>query len=172
MIVRTVRLKVKPESYAWLNAAAMEVNTVWNWAAETSEKAIRRFYGKPIWLSGFALDKLSSGATEFFDHIGADVINRVNSEYAAKRQKARKARLSWRRSRGARRSLGWVPFKAVNLARRGSAIRFFGKTFRVFDAARLSDVKWKAGCFAQDAVGDWWLCLPTEVPSTDISCSL
>ena len=22
---------------------------------------------------------------------------------------------------------------------------------------------WKQGCFAQDAVGDWWLCLPVEV---------
>ena len=23
-------------------------------------------------------------------------------------------------------------------------------------------MKWKQGCFAQDAVGDWWLCLPVE----------
>src|SRR6185503_7114727 len=37
-----------------------------------------------------------------------------------------------------------------------------GKTFRVFEAERLEGVKWKQGCFAQDAVGDWWLCLPVE----------
>jgi IS605 OrfB family transposase len=24
-------------------------------------------------------------------------------------------------------------------------------------------VKWQGGCFAQDAVGDWWLCLPVDV---------
>ena len=24
-------------------------------------------------------------------------------------------------------------------------------------------MKWKQGCFAQDAVGDWWLCLPVDV---------
>ncbi len=22
---------------------------------------------------------------------------------------------------------------------------------------------WKSGCFAQDSVGDWWVCLPVEV---------
>jgi IS605 OrfB family transposase len=66
-------------------------------------------------------------------------------------------------SRGARRSLGWVPFKAASLKRKGNALRFAGKTFRVFEAERLDGVKWKQGCFAQDAVGDWWLCLTVEV---------
>jgi hypothetical protein len=28
--IRTLRLKVKAESYGWLNAAAIEVNQVWN----------------------------------------------------------------------------------------------------------------------------------------------
>jgi hypothetical protein len=28
--VRTLRLKVKPEGYAWLNRAAIEINQVWN----------------------------------------------------------------------------------------------------------------------------------------------
>jgi len=30
--IRTLRLKVKAEAYPWLNAAAVEVNQVWNWA--------------------------------------------------------------------------------------------------------------------------------------------
>jgi IS605 OrfB family transposase len=29
-------------------------------------------------------------------------------------------------------------------------------------AERLDGVRWQQGCFAQDAVGDWWLCLPVE----------
>jgi hypothetical protein len=33
--IRTLRLKVKSEAYAWLSAAAIEVNTVWNFANET-----------------------------------------------------------------------------------------------------------------------------------------
>jgi IS605 OrfB family transposase len=59
--------------------------------------------------------------------------------------------------------LGWIPFKALNLKRKGKYLRFAGKTFRVFEAERLDGIKWKSGCFAQDAVGDWWLCLPIEV---------
>jgi putative transposase len=42
-------------------------------------------------------------------------------------------------------------------------VRFCGKTFRVFEWQRLEGCKWKQGCFAQDAVGDWWLCLPVEM---------
>lgn len=40
-VTRTLRLKVKKNSYAWLNAAAIEVNQVWNWGAEISAKAAR-----------------------------------------------------------------------------------------------------------------------------------
>jgi len=49
-VTRTLRLKVKTESHAWLNAAAFEVNTVWNWAAQVSEKAARPCVGPPKWL--------------------------------------------------------------------------------------------------------------------------
>jgi putative transposase len=57
-----------------------------------------------------------------------------------------------------------VPLKAASLKRKGRALRFCGKTFRIFEAERLNDIKWGQGCFAQDAVGDWWLCLPVEEP--------
>src|SRR5437870_5929078 len=112
---RTLRMKVKREAYRWLNAAATEVNFVWNWSNETSAKAARPFAGKPKWLSEFDLNNLSSGAAQYFERIGADTIQCVNREYAAKRRAARKTRLRWRVSRGARRSLGWVPFKAASL---------------------------------------------------------
>ena len=42
-------------------------------------------------------------------------------------------------------------------------MRFSGKAFRVFEQERLEGLKWQSGCFAQDAVGDWWLCLPVEL---------
>ena len=100
---------------------------------------------------------------KFFEKIGADTVQRICTEYAAKRRAAKRVRLRWRVSRGARRSLGWVPLKAASLKRRGSALRFCGKTFRVFERERLEGVKWRDGCFAQDAVGDWWLCLPVEI---------
>jgi putative transposase len=163
LVIRTLRLKVTPEGYAWLNIAAMEVNTVWNWANDISGNAVTTCARRPQWLTGFDLNNLSSRGTECFEHIGADTIQRVNCEYALKRQAVMRIRLRWRTSKGPRRSLGWVPFKAANLKRKGRAVRFCKKTFRVFEPELLEGITWKQGCFAQDAVGDWFLCLPIEV---------
>jgi hypothetical protein len=54
--VQTLRLKVKAEGYAWLNAAAAEINQVWNWANATAYKAARPFAGPGKWLSAYDLD--------------------------------------------------------------------------------------------------------------------
>lgn len=161
---RTLRLKVKGDAYPWLNKAAAEVNLVWNYCNETSMKALETSAErpKPRWLSGFDLCYLTAGMTEFTDKIGADSIQVVCTEYAQKRRQFKKRRLRWRTSRGAKRSLGWIPFKAASLKRGNDVLRFCGKTFRVFETERLANAKWKQGCFAQDAVGDWWLCLPVE----------
>jgi putative transposase len=158
--VRTLRLKVKREGYAWLNAAAIEVNQVWNYANATSCKAALPFAGPAKWLTAFDLDKLTAGATECFERIGSDTIQRVNAEFATRRKQFKKAKLRWRVSQGSKRCLGWIPFKAVQLKRKRKSLRFSGKAFRVFERELLEEATWKSGCFAQDAVGDWWLCLP------------
>jgi len=162
--VRTLRLKVKAESYAWLNAAAIEVNQCWNYANEISFRAAHPFAGPRRWLSAFDLDRLTAGATEYFERIGSDTIQRVNAEYAVRRKQAKKAKLRFRVSRGPKRSLGWVPFKAEQLRLRGRVIRLSGKHFRVFERERLEGVRLKSGCFAQDSVGHWWLCVAVEQP--------
>jgi putative transposase len=162
--VRTLRLKVKSEAYPWLNDAAIEVNQVWNFANATSYKAARPFTGPATWLSAFDLDKLTAGAAHCFERIGSETIQRVNAEFATRRKQFKKAKLRWRLSKGAKRSLGWVPFKATQLKRKGKSLRFSGKVFRVFEQALLEGLTWKSGCFAQDAVGDWWLCVPVERP--------
>jgi IS605 OrfB family transposase len=82
--IRTLRLKVKREGYAWLNSAAIEVNQVWNFANATSYKAARPFAGTGKWLSAFDLDKLTAGATVYFDHIGSETIQRVNADLGLK----------------------------------------------------------------------------------------
>jgi IS605 OrfB family transposase len=164
---RTLRLKVRREAYTWLNAAAVEVNEVFNYCNETSLKAATRTDTKRKWMSGFDLCNLTAGATQYFDKIGADTIQSICTHYAQKRYAAHRLKLRWRVSRGARRSLGWVPFKAANIKRKGVCLRFAGKSFRVFERERLEDVKWQGGCFAEDAVGDWWLCLPVKVAAEE-----
>jgi hypothetical protein len=90
--IRTFHLKVKGEAYLWLSAAAIEVNQVWN---STSYKAARPFAGPGKWLSEFELNNLSSGATKYFGHIGADAVQRVNSEFAVRRRQVKKLKLRW-----------------------------------------------------------------------------
>lgn len=157
---RTLRLKVKANAYAWLNAAAIEVNQQWNWAAEYSQSRIRNGLSAP---SGYDLDYASAGFCKGCDRITADTINVINAEYARKRRTAGHHKLRWRVSFGSKRSLGWVPFKGKTIRREGNGVRFAGKNFRVFNNARLQDVKFRGGCFAQDSVGDWWLCVPVDV---------
>jgi IS605 OrfB family transposase len=177
--IRTLRLKVKAEGYAWLNAAATEVNQVWNYANATSYKAARPFAGPPKWLTAFDLDKLTAGATQCFERIGSDSIQRVNAEFATRRRQFKKAKLRWRVSHGSRRSRGWVPFKAAQLKRKGKSLRFSGKAIRVYEREVLEQVRWKSGCFVQDAVGDWWLCLavarevsPAVAPKEEVGLDL
>jgi putative transposase len=165
--VRTLRPKVKPDLCSWLNAAATEVNAVWNFANETSFRAARPFAGRPKWLSAFQLNNLTAGATEYFEHIGSATIQRVNAEYVTRRIQFKKLKLRWRVSRGSKRSLGWIPFKVEQLKQHGKSLRFCGKSIRVFQQESLRGKRWRSGCFAEDAVGDWWLCLPVDC-STEV----
>jgi putative transposase len=160
--VRTLRLKVKGEGYAWLSEAAIEVNDVWNFANATSFKAARPFAGPSKWLTAYDLDKLTAGATEHFERIGSQTIQRIDAEFVTRRKQFKKAKLRWRPSRGSRRALGWIPFKASQLKRKGKCLRFSGKAFPVFEQELLENARRKGGCFARDSVGDWWLCLPVE----------
>jgi putative transposase len=197
-VTRTLRLKVRTDDYIWLNAAAIEVNQVWNWCNATSlDAADRNRRAQARFLSAFDLCKLSAGSCEYFERLGADSIQSICCEYAGKLKAARRTalehlrskrldgteratlrkgiarlmrgKLRWRASRGAKRALGWVPFKGVTIKRTRTGVRFCGKNFRIFERERLTGIKWRDGCFAQDAVGDWWLCLPVsvEVEATD-----
>jgi putative transposase len=158
--IRTLRLKVKPEAHSWLRLAAAEVNQVWNFANATSDKAARPFYGPRNYLGAFDLDKLTAGSSQYFERIGSETIQRVNAEYATRRTQARRSKLRWRKSFGSNRALGWIPFKPSQLKRKGHSMRFSGRSIRVFERERLEGVSWKCGCFTEDSVGDWFLCLP------------
>jgi putative transposase len=162
--MKSLRLKVKSEAWPWLDAAAFEVNQVWNFANATSMAAAARTDKLRKWLTGFDLCQLTAGATDCFERIRSATIQSVCVQYAQKRRVAKRLKLRWRVSGGARRSLGWVPFKAVSIKRKGNSLRFAGKTFRVFEAALLDGIKLRDGQFSQDALGQWWFCLPVETP--------
>jgi hypothetical protein len=169
MLTCTLRLKVKPEAYAWLDAAAVEVNRVWNFCNETSQKQADYYrQGSPRkLLSGFDLCALTAGYTEFCEYIGADTIQRVACEYPRKLQQAKDAaferlenakteedrasirrtiarlmggKLRWRASYGAKRALGWVPWKAASIVLTDAGVKFAGRRLRVFERERLAEL--------------------------------
>jgi putative transposase len=167
MPTKALRLKVRPEAWPWLDQAAREVNLVWNWANATTAKAARPYYGAPRYLSGFDLEKLAKGATYEFDRIASGTIQCVLAEHADCRRQAKRSRLRWRKSGGSRRSLGWVPFKAADIKRKGSALRLVGKTFRVFEPELLGSAKLRQGQFSPNALGEWFVTIAVNVEADD-----
>ena len=159
---KTIHLKVKPESNSWLNIAAREVNDMWNYCKGTPDKD-----GK--WNSGFDLCHATAGVAKTFMHkINADCVQRVCTHYAQKRRQFKK-HLRGRTDTGSHRSLGFVPFKATSLKIQGNAVRFAGKTFRVFDIERLLAYGTrKSGSFSQDSLGQWWLNVCVELPEQPV----
>ncbi len=154
--IKTLMVKVKPDSWAWLNAAALETNIVWNHVNELCHKAAKPYYGPGKWLTGYEVDKLLSGSFQYFDYLSAKTISLIALTHANKRMAAKRTRLAWRKSGGAKRSLGWVPFRDGQARFKNGAIVLGGRRFRIFDSYGLADYELRAGSFAQNALGEWF----------------
>jgi putative transposase len=199
-MVKTLKIKVRHEAYPWLNKAAVEVNHVRNRVGELHQYYTQEWGRTLTWRDH--CDALA-GATKDYSRIGADVIQLIACEYPEKLKIAKsvafsrlkcartpedKARASktvarlmagklrWRKSYGAHRSLGWIPFKTENLRpTKTGKITFYGKHIRVFEPDRMPAVvehpkrgkrfNIRDSCFTQDACRDWYLCLVVEVPA-------
>jgi IS605 OrfB family transposase len=155
--VKTLKLRIKDKHDSVLRAMAREVNFVWNYCNETSSKAIRDRYK---FLSGFDLQKLTAGYSKCEGvGVGSATVQLVCEEYALRRKQFKKVRLNWRVSnpKSARRSLGWVPFKVGGVKYKAGQVSFLGHRFSLWDSYGLSKYELKAGSFAQDARGRWYL---------------
>lgn len=162
--MKTLQIKLRPGSEDWLNAAAVEANQVWNYCNEVSAKAARPFYGKPKFLSAYDLHKLLAGTCREMQHLSAMTIQKIATEYAAKRRQFKRAKLRWRTSNGAKRSLGWVPFRDTQCKFKEGAVLFAGRRFRVFDSYGLGKYEFRSGAFSQNALGEWFFNVVVRVP--------
>ena len=157
----TYKFKLKG-GHKKLRTMACKVNFVWNYCNETSLKAIKRD-GK--FLSGYDLQALTSGCSKTLNS-NAQTVQAVCEEYAKSRKQAKKRRLEWRKSGGARRSLGWVPFKASGASVKEDRVTFAKQSFKFFKSRELPG-KIKTGCFVEDACGDWYVCFVCEAPAIE-----
>ncbi len=158
---RVLRLRVKDKHASWLSGLAREVNTVFNYCNELSVKVFER---ERRFLSGFDFWPFLKGVTrgDCALHPPIQAVQEIAEEYARRRRQHRKVRLAWRRSGGARRSLGWIPFKVRTIRYRGGQVYFAGRWLSLWDSYGLGDFELRAGNFSEDSRGRWYLniCVP------------
>lgn len=145
---------------------AAALNQVWNYACAYQrdiESRYRAGAAKRKWPSAFDLNKLTSGTSKDLG-VHAGSIYEVCRVFVQSRDKAKHS-LRFRASNGARRALGWVPFRASDRQIDGNSIRYLGKRFRFFNSERRPiPENTKGGSFNEDAAGHWWLNIVVEVP--------
>jgi IS605 OrfB family transposase len=152
-VTRTLRLRVKDKHIKLLKAQAREVNFVWNYINELSEKHTRRT-GK--FFSAYDLSQYTAGATKFGLSLHSQTIQALNEEFTARRKQFKKIKLRWRKSSGARRSLGWIPFKKSAIKYHNGQLHYQGRQINVWDSYGLSDYELGTGSFSEDAKGHWY----------------
>lgn len=168
--LKTLSVRVKDKHAKVLSHMAFEVNQAWNLANELSYEA----WHIPVpevgwmqgaWLSAFDIQKTLAGINKARGWlIGSATIQEVIAVHGKSRRQFRTSKLRWRVSNGAKRNLGWIPFKARAARFEGGKVRFAGQSFGVWDSYGLDDDKFRAGSFAQDARGRWYFNICVEAP--------
>lgn len=165
MATKTLKVRVKDRHCKQLNAMARSVNFVWNYINELGARAVRE---KGLFLSAFDIQKYTQGAhKELVLH--SHTVQQIGKEYAIRRKQFKKPKLSWRKSGGARRSLGWIPINTGMAKWKNGQIYHNGTYFKVWDSYDLSQYTFKTASFNEDARGRWYFnvvveCEP-EIPS-------
>ena len=121
---KVLRLRLKDKHAQLLGALAQEVNFVWNYC---NELQITMFNRERRFLSGYDFAKFTRGATKEGLHLHSQTVQAIAEEYATRRRQFRKVRLSWRKSTGSRRSLGWIPFKRTAIHAAHGQVKFAGQ---------------------------------------------
>jgi len=148
-VATTLRYRVKDASELnRLDRLARAVNFVWNYCNETSYNAVRN-HSK--WLSAIDLKNLTSGSAKELG-LNSVTIQAVCEEYVIRRIQFKKRKLRWRTSRGSKRSLGWIPFKANAIQIDGDRITYLGHSNKLW-LSRPIHGRVLSGSFSQDAQG-------------------
>lgn len=163
---KVLRLRIKDKHAGHLLTQSREVNQVWNFCNETSQKILER---EQRFCTGYDLDQLTAGAAKEGLSLHSQTIQAISSEYCTRRRQFKKCKLRWRVSRGAKRSLGWIPVKAVALRYKGGQVHYQGKPISLWDSFGLKDYELRSGSFCEDARGRWYLNVTVDVKKPEAS---
>jgi putative transposase len=145
-----------------LDRHARACNYVWNYCCQIQRQAERRWKwgGNARWPSAFDLIKLCTGsAAELGLH--SDTVQTICRQFATSRT-AHKRCPRFRASGGPKRALGWIPFISRALKINGAHVTYLKRKFHFWKSRDLGG-EFKAGCFAQDARGRWYVTFRCEV---------
>ena len=166
--LKTLSVRVRDKHAAILSRMAFEANQVWN--AANAETADGCYIPVPEvgWIrtniSAFDLQKQLKSIKQALGFIiHSTTVQEVIAVHAKSRKQFKKDKLRWRVSGGARRSLGWIPFKSGAAQWKNGQVRFAGYHFKVWDSHGLSQYAFRAGSFSEDARGRWYFNVVVEV---------
>ncbi|WP_205663289.1 RNA-guided endonuclease InsQ/TnpB family protein [Alteromonas facilis] len=160
MAIKTLQVRVKDKHIPYLCSQAIKVNYVWNYINQLSSRVIKE---KRVFLSDYDIQRFTNGSSKLIG-LHSQTIQEISKEYVTRRDQYKKHRLAWRKSRGAKRSLGWIPLKSGSASYRNGQIYFNRNYFKVWDSFGLSKYTFKSACFSEDSRGRWYFNVCVEFP--------
>jgi putative transposase len=163
MKTKTLKVRVKDKHAHLLNQQAKVVNFVWNFINDLSFRSIRQ---RGRFLSSFDIDKYTAGSSKEIS-LHSQCFQEISKEYVTRRNQFKKSKLNWRKSGGAKRSLGWIPFKTGAAKFKNGQVFHNGNHFKIWDSYGLSQYKFKSGSFNEDALGRWYFNVVVEIKAVE-----
>lgn len=158
-ITKTLKVRVRDKHCTLLCSWSRSVNFVWNYINELSERAIRE---KGLFFSAYDLQKYTQGAHKELG-LHSHTVQQIGKEYVTRRKQFKKRKLNWRKSTGARRSLGWIPINTGMAQFKNGQVFHNGHYFKVWDSYGLSQYKFRSASFSEDSRGRWYFNVVVEV---------
>lgn len=169
-MIRVLKLRLKDKHARALAEKAYWVNQVWNYCNELSFKVWER---ERRFMSGYDFCPYTKGAGKAGIPLTSYSIQAISEIYASRRRAAKKSKLAWRKSRGARRSLGWIPFKAPMLKYRNGQLWISGidSPLGLWDSYGLGNYALGSGSISEDSRGRWYLNISVTGKNPHLSAS-
>lgn len=169
VVTRVLRLRIKDKHAKHLRTQAVEVNQVWNYSQDLSLQVLAREHR---FISAFDLAAYTKGATKEGMTLHSQTVQAVSEEYCLRRKQFKRAKLRWRVSHGTRRSLGWIPVKALALSYRNGQVHYQGQALSLWDSYGLSNYELRSGSLSEDSRGRWYLNVSVDVKKPEQTASL
>ena len=130
---KTLKVRIKGKQIVQLKAQAKAVNFVWNYINDLSLRNIKE---RQKFLSAFDMHKYTKGAGKELG-LHSQTLQVIAQEYVTRRKQFKKSKLNWRKSKGSKRSLGWIPVNTGAASFKHGQVFFNGQYYKVWDSYGL-----------------------------------